>query len=174
MPVDRRTSAADLAKIHVKGSGGQLVPLAELGRWETPRVDQMIYHKNLQRVAYVFAETAGRPPADVVVDVLADRRHGVSPRAESSRDGRHGWLASRQPRPVDQRRFLSNGSGIAWGCRAASRVDFAGEGEWKITLDVFRDLGLGLRRGDDRDLRPAGRPNEVVHHSRWSSCWRFR
>ena len=33
----------------------------------------MIYHKNLQRVAYVFAETAGRPPADVVVDVLADK-----------------------------------------------------------------------------------------------------
>ena len=29
--------------------------------------------QDLQRVAYVFAETAGRPPADVVVDVLADR-----------------------------------------------------------------------------------------------------
>ena len=72
LPVDRRTSAADLAKVYVKGITGQLVPLAELGRWETARVDQMIYHKNLQRVAYVFAETAGRPPADVVVDILAD------------------------------------------------------------------------------------------------------
>ena len=73
VPVDRRSSASDLARIEVKGSDGQLVSLAELGRWETGRVDQMIYHKNLQRVAYVFAETAGRPPADVVVDVLADR-----------------------------------------------------------------------------------------------------
>ena len=36
-------------------------------------MDQMIYHKNLQRVAYVFAETAGRPPADVVVDVQVDK-----------------------------------------------------------------------------------------------------
>ena len=35
-------------------------------------MDQTIYHKNLQRVVYVFAETAGRPPADVVVDILAD------------------------------------------------------------------------------------------------------
>jgi multidrug efflux pump subunit AcrB len=74
LPVDRRTSAADLAKTHVTGSNGQLVPLAELGRWDATRVDQMIYHKNLQRVAYVFAETAGRPPADVVVDVMADKR----------------------------------------------------------------------------------------------------
>ena len=47
--------------------------VAELGRWERGRVDQTIYHKNLARVAYVFAETAGRPPADVVVDVQADR-----------------------------------------------------------------------------------------------------
>ena len=44
------------------------------------RVDQMIYHKNLQRVAYVFAETAGRPPADVVVDVLADKTNMFLPR----------------------------------------------------------------------------------------------
>ena len=40
-------------------------------------MDQMIYHKNLQRVAYVFAETAGRPPADVVVDVLSDEADNV-------------------------------------------------------------------------------------------------
>ena len=74
VPVDRRTSAADLTKVQVKGSNGQLVPLAELGQWDTARVDQTIYHKNLQSVAYVFAETAGRPPADVVVDVLADEQ----------------------------------------------------------------------------------------------------
>ena len=32
VPVDRRTSAADLARVRVKGDNGQLVPLAELGR----------------------------------------------------------------------------------------------------------------------------------------------
>jgi multidrug efflux pump subunit AcrB len=40
VPEDRRTSAADLAKVQVKGSNGQLVPLAELGQWDTARVDQ--------------------------------------------------------------------------------------------------------------------------------------
>jgi multidrug efflux pump subunit AcrB len=144
VPVDRRTSAADLARVHIKGSSGQLVPLAELGRWDdTHRVDQMIYHKNLQRVGYVFAETAGRPPADVVVDVLADRTNTSATADRVDRIG-NGWLAANTPRPVEGRTFLSNGSGIAWGLPAGFTVDFAGEGEWKITLDVFRDLGLAF------------------------------
>jgi multidrug efflux pump subunit AcrB len=142
-PVDRRTSAADLARVQVKGDSGQLIPLAELGRWETSRVDQMIYHKNLQRVAYVFAETAGRPPADVVVDVLADRALAEPASAETRSIG-NGWMAGGAPRRVVERTFLSNGSHIAWGIPSGFTVDFAGEGEWKITLDVFRDLGLAF------------------------------
>jgi multidrug efflux pump subunit AcrB len=134
LPVARRTSAADLSRVHIKNGSGQLVPLAELGQWETARVDQMIYHKNLQRVAYVFAETAGRPPADVVVDVQADRVNAAdtpSPNAASAR-------------PVESRTFIRNGGGIPWSIPAGFTVDFAGEGEWKITLDVFRDLGLAF------------------------------
>ena len=143
VPVDHRTSVADLARVQVKGETGQLVPLAELGQWENTRVDQMIYHKNLQRVAYVFAETAGRPPADVVVDVLADRTESPAAVPDAKSAG-SGWIAAREPRPVADRTFLSNGSGIGWGVPAGFTVDFAGEGEWKITLDVFRDLGLAF------------------------------
>jgi multidrug efflux pump subunit AcrB len=143
VPLDQRTSAADLARVRVKGDKGQLVPLSELGRWETTRVDQMIYHKNLQRVAYVFAETAGRPPADIVVDVSADKTDSV----EAPVDAKHvgdGWLADIAAKPVADRTFLASGSGIAWALPPGFRVDFAGEGEWKITLDVFRDLGLAF------------------------------
>ncbi len=143
LPVDQRTSAADLARVYVKGNAGQLVPLAELGRWETTRVDQMIYHKNLERVAYVFAETAGRPPADVVVDMLADRVDGNPAPADSVPVG-NGWVSTSEPRPVAERSFFSNGSHVAWSVPAGFTVDFAGEGEWKITLDVFRDLGLAF------------------------------
>ncbi len=143
LPLERRTNASDLSRVEVQGSGGQLVSLAELGRWDTTRVDQMIYHKNLQRVAYVFAETAGRPPADVVVDVLADRSKSPVP-SEHIKNIGNGWLAENPPRPVDQRTFLSNGSGVDWGLKPGFVVDFAGEGEWKITLDVFRDLGLAF------------------------------
>ncbi|MBS0204588.1 MAG: efflux RND transporter permease subunit [Planctomycetes bacterium] len=142
-PVDRRTSAADLARVQVKGDSGQLVPLAELGTWEKARVDQMIYHKNLQRVAYVFAETAGRPPADVVVDVLADRAEAATMAVDAKHIG-NGWLVDGAVRPVEERTFLSNGSRINWAVPGGFTVDFAGEGEWKITLDVFRDLGLAF------------------------------
>ncbi|HEY8503901.1 MAG TPA: hypothetical protein VIL46_04925 [Gemmataceae bacterium] len=57
-----RPRPADLARLPVKGRDGQFVPLAELGRWEETRVDQTIHLKNLERVAYVLAEAAGRPP----------------------------------------------------------------------------------------------------------------
>ena len=142
-PVDRRTSAADLARVQIKGESGQLVTLAELGHWDTSRVDQTIYHKNLQRVAYVFAETAGRPPADVVVDVLADRTQHAENAGEAKAVG-NGWLTEGSPRPVKERTFLSNGGRIFWGVPTGFTVDFSGEGEWKITLDVFRDLGLAF------------------------------
>lgn len=143
VPVEQRTSANDLARVRVKGDKGQLVPLAELGRWDTTRVDQVIYHKNLQRVAYVFADAAGRPPADVVVDVLADRSDNGRTPVGAKHVG-NGWLADVTARPVDGRTFLSNGSGVAWALPPGFTVDFAGEGEWRITLDVFRDLGLAF------------------------------
>jgi multidrug efflux pump subunit AcrB len=161
LPIERRTSAADLGRVEVKGATGQIVSMAELGEWQTGRVDQTIYHKDLQRVAYVFAETAGRPPADVVVDVLADRRETRENAGAGSRIGQNsggipiaaatshevGYQdvnVAHTPRPVEQRTFFSNGSGLLWSLPEGIRVDFAGEGEWKITLDVFRDLGLAF------------------------------
>jgi multidrug efflux pump subunit AcrB len=143
VPLDQRTSAADLARVRVKGDKGQLVPLAELGRWDTTRVDQMIYHKNLQRVAYVFAETAGRPPADIVVDVSSDKTASGNAPVDAKHVG-NGWLTDIAARPVADRTFLASGSGITWALPPGFTVDFAGEGEWKITLDVFRDLGLAF------------------------------
>jgi multidrug efflux pump subunit AcrB len=145
VPEARRTSSSDLTHVEVKGDTGHLVPLAELGRWETARVDQMIYHKNLQRVAHVFAETAGRAPADVVVDVQVDKTDKIPPAdANKVQHIGSGWMSEGPARPVATRTFFSNGSGILWGLPAGFKVDFAGEGEWQITLDVFRDLGIAF------------------------------
>ena len=36
------------------------------------------------------------------------------------------------------------GGGQPWSIPAGYTVNWAGEGEWKITLDVFRDLGLAF------------------------------
>ncbi len=144
LPRSIRSSAMDLSKIHVGGSGEGLVPLAELGRWKPSGVAKTIFHKNLLRVVYVFAETAGRPPADAVVDMTADRSvDGELANHAVTRVG-NGWVSTSKPRPVKGRTFFRNGSGIAWHVPRGFRVAFAGEGEWKITLDVFRDLGLAF------------------------------
>jgi multidrug efflux pump subunit AcrB len=39
---------------------------------------------------------------------------------------------------------LHNGGGILWAVPADITVSFLGEGEWKLTLDVFRDMGLAF------------------------------
>ena len=99
LPRSIRSSTQDLSSIRIKGRTGNQVALAEIGRWETNRVDQTIYHKNLERVVYVFAETAGRPPAECVLDVTFDRRPGG---AES-----RGWVDDTKPRPLARSQLLS-------------------------------------------------------------------
>jgi multidrug efflux pump subunit AcrB len=185
LPEALRSSRLDLTRLQVQGrrsaagatppgsgAGDRLIPLAELGRWEEQTVDQTIYHKNLERIAYVFAETAGRTPAECVVDIQADQRmlgsgaeassHAIvaptspaAPTAQAAptplplREGagggsEHSNRGAPTPRPVAGRTFLTSGGDILWSVPAGIRVNFAGEGEWQITLDVFRDLGLAF------------------------------
>ena len=133
LPRPIRSSLADLSQLPVRGENGNIILLAELGQWTPATVGQTFYHKNLQPIAYVFAECVGRTPAECIVDLLADQVDSASP-----------TLAIAQPRPVESRTFLANGSGIEWGVGEGIDVTFAGEGEWQITLDVFRDLGLAF------------------------------
>jgi len=127
-----RSSTNDLGQLYVRGQQGQMVKIESLGNFEKRADDKTIYHKNLHRVVYVFGEVAGRPPADAIVDIQFDRRP----------DGTATQPA--EPRPLDQRTWFHPGGGDPWSLPGAYRVDWAGEGEWKITLDVFRDLGLAF------------------------------
>ncbi|NIR29923.1 MAG: efflux RND transporter permease subunit [Gammaproteobacteria bacterium] len=151
LPVERRSSAADLAGLYVKGRAGiakvrerggvrdaprPLVQLGEVGRFQRSVEDQSIYHKNLARVAYVYAEVAGRTPAEVIADVSADRRE---PGAVD-----HGDSRTPAPRALDARTYLDAGGGMPWSLPDAVSVAWTGEGEWFITLRVFRDLGIAF------------------------------
>ncbi len=102
-----------------------LVPLAELGEFVELPANRPILHKNLRPVVYVYAEPVGRVPADVVADVMVDQN------SESNEKVPH-W----------QRHYFNNGSGLGWQVPSDIDVVWSGEGEWKITLDVFRDLGI--------------------------------
>ena len=140
LPRESRSSPEDLNQIPIHGRDGNQFPLAEIGHWDTTRVSQTIYHKNLQRIVYVFAECAGRPPAECVMDVQADRNmDSASPQTEDTPSEK-----STTSRPLNQRTYFHNGGGDVWNVPDGIDVGFSGEGEWKITLDVFRDLGLAF------------------------------
>jgi len=133
LPRSRRSARDDLEEIYVHGRKGQMVQLGALGRFVEQTEDKTIYHKNLRRTAYAFGEVAGRPPADAIIDMQWDQRPDGTPTtpAETSR-------------PVEQRTWFFPGGDDPWSIPVGFSVDWAGEGEWKITLDVFRDLGLAF------------------------------
>ncbi len=145
LPRSDRSDLQQIGLIRVKGTDGALVPIVELGQWKKSFVNQTIYHKNLLPVVYVTAETVGRPPAECVLDVLADQSsmNELQGRDQVIEIG-NGLVESKSARPIAGRTYFSNGSGVAWAVPDAVQVAFAGEGEWKITIDVFRDLGLAF------------------------------
>jgi len=104
LPRSRRSGRLALTQIPVKGRTGKMIPLGELGRFVAVDEDQPIYHKDLKRVVYTFAEMAGRAPAEAIIDMQS--------------------RLSQNPLP----------KGV--------EAQWAGEGEWKITLRVFRDMGI--------------------------------
>jgi multidrug efflux pump subunit AcrB len=77
----------------------------------------------------------GRAPAEAIVDVGVDLRGGAAA-AAGAEPG--------EPRPLWRRTYLANGGGLPWSLPPGTRVVWNGEGEWKITLDVFRDLGIAF------------------------------
>ncbi len=90
LPQAMRAHVQDLGQLHIKSASGAMVPLAELGAWKESLRGQTIYHKNLARVVYVFAECAGRTPAECIMDVSADQvaddQAGISQERQSKRE----------------------------------------------------------------------------------------
>ncbi|WP_105253492.1 efflux RND transporter permease subunit [Pseudoalteromonas sp. T1lg75] len=104
-----------------------LVPLSEVGEFQLQPRPQAIMRKDLNRVIYVTAELNGRTPAEVIADVSAD---------QGSEDV--------DTVPWQQRSFFSPGGTASWQLPPGVDVSFSGEGEWRITMDVFRDMGIAF------------------------------
>ncbi|GAB1260053.1 efflux RND transporter permease subunit [Aurantivibrio plasticivorans] len=149
LPLSQRHSESDLLRIHVKGKPGvtktsnenglvnaaqPLVALGEIGAFEQLNGDQIIQHKDLKPVVYVMAELSGRTPAEVIADVNADLIIGTDDNATANKE-----ISSWQ-----SRHFLSPGAGDLWKLPDNTSVRWTGEGEWKITVDVFRDMGIAF------------------------------
>ena len=106
LPRAMRSHLEDMGTIGVRAPDGSMVPFNELGTMQETTIDRTIFRKNLERLVYVVADTAGRSPVDAVIELSSKTKEGFTPQ---------GY-----------------------------RVEWAGEGEWKITLEVFRDLGVAF------------------------------
>ena len=134
-PRAERSSLVDLERIYVKGAGGNLVPLSELGAWRQTFEDKTIFHRQLERVAYVTGEMAGRPPVETILDIRADQVQGRP----------QGFVDEQaKERPLASRTMFHKGGGIAWAVPDGITVRWWDEGEMYITLHLFRDLAFAL------------------------------
>lgn len=130
LPEYARSSQQAFGELPLKAqslSGSTMISLAELGEFVESKADQAIYHKDLKPVVYVMAELEGRTPAEVIADVSAD--------LNSSNKTATDW---------EHRNFFNSGGGIPWQLPDGVSINWGGEGEWKITVEVFRDMGLAF------------------------------
>ncbi|ABC83638.1 efflux RND transporter permease subunit [Anaeromyxobacter dehalogenans] len=117
----QRARVDDLLQLTVPGRGGP-VPLSELVRAEEGRVDPPVFHENLMPVAYVFGDLAGEIESPVYALAQLNRRLDALRGNGGEVVPRLGFAhPDSTERPV-----------IKW------------DGEWHITLEVFRDLGIAF------------------------------
>ena len=121
LPVGQRSSVASLSTINVPGSRG-LVPLSQLVRVTTGTEQKTLYRKNLKNVIYVIGDVAGQIEAPVYAILKMQKEIKALPTPDGSKIE---VLASRQP-------WSEEKMGMKW------------DGEWHITYEVFRDLGIAF------------------------------
>ncbi len=117
-----RSSVEDLKQIKVIGRHGNLVPLGELVRVDEGVAEKSIYHKNLMPVTYVTGDVAGG--AESPVSAILILNEAIEQLKLPEGYSLEPYFA-RQP-------FLADKYAIKW------------DGEWHITYEVFRDLGLAF------------------------------
>jgi len=103
-----------------------LVPLRELVRVEEKTEDKSIYHKNLMPAVYVLADVAGEIESPVYAILEMNKRLAELKAADFG--GAEGGVEIYNA----QMPFTDFAPAIKW------------DGEWHITIEVFRDLGLAF------------------------------
>jgi multidrug efflux pump subunit AcrB len=122
LPRDERSSVEDLKQIKVMGQRGNLIPLRELVRVEKVIADKSIYHKNLMPVVYVTGDVAGQEESPLYAILKMNKVLDQLKLPEGYRLERY----------VSQQPFSALKYAMKW------------DGEWHISYEVFRDLGLAF------------------------------
>ncbi len=117
-----RSKIETLRQLKVVGQKGNLVPLGEIVRVEEETAEKSIYHKNLMPVVYVTADVAGKVESPVYAILSINK----------ALDN----LAL--PGGYRMERYVASQPGTD------AKIAMKWDGEWHITYEVFRDLGLAF------------------------------
>lgn len=117
-PAWHRANPASLIDLQLSGSSGKKSALSNLVTTEVSEIGPAIYHKNLQPVVYVTGDVAGR--VDSPLYSILDVTQGLQK------------LASKP-----ELYFLSQPT-------SDDRYALKWDGEWQVTYEVFRDLGIAF------------------------------
>ena len=118
LPAERQGEVAELLKLAVRTPGGALVPLSELVTPVASERDRPIHHKDLLPVVYVLADQAGRIDSPL---------YGMF----AARGALAGLGEYFIRQPSDPYRQYA----LKW------------DGEWQVTYETFRDMGLAYAVG---------------------------
>ena len=117
-----RSSEDALRGLYLNAPDGAMVPLGELARVRESSIDKNIYRKNLREVVYVTADVAGAEESPVyAIGKLGDK-----------------ITALNLPEGYKIEQFT------AIQPPDAKKIAIKWDGEWHITYEVFRDLGLAF------------------------------
>ena len=117
-----KSSVSDLSQLRVRSEQGQMLPMGDFVSVETGTRARSIYRKNQKRVVYVMADMAGQLESPVYAILgMEDRLKVLELPAGYTLQEQY---MSQPPYEDDYT--------VKW------------DGEWQITLEVFRDLGLAF------------------------------
>jgi multidrug efflux pump subunit AcrB len=117
-----RSSLQALENIKLRGADGSMVSLRELVDVEHTTLKPDIYHKNLKRVVYVTGDVAGAEESPVYAILKMNKALDKLRLPDGYKLVRYNSV---QPESTDH-------YSMKW------------DGEWQITIEVFRDLGLAF------------------------------
>ena len=117
-----RSGVDQLGGLHVQSRTGAMIPIGDLIQQEERTLGKSIHRKNQRRVVYVTAEVAGEieSPVYAILDARGEIDNITLPAGYTLEQAFAG-----QP-------FTSENLTVKW------------DGEWQITLEVFRDLGIAF------------------------------
>lgn len=122
---DDRKEINDLSKINIRSAKGEMIPVSELLIEKPLSIHSQISSDEREKVVYVSAEMADRSVMYAVIDLI--------------------------PKLFSYKLSEGNAKIISWSPLSVTYENETGkkvsvqlDGEWKLTLEIFRDLGTAM------------------------------